>query len=189
MCLVDTIQGIVLRSACQADLADIAALHAAVFGPGRFARTAYRIREGTAHVSPYCGVAHKNEKLVAAVCFTPITIGGRRGALLLGPLAVAPSHANIGLGRGLVGNGLTAARNDGRELVVLVGDLDYYARMGFQRIAAGIIQMSGPVDPMRLLAHELNPDALAQFSGLIAADPTQTNPAGAGGDDDGTRSA
>ena len=170
MSSTDTIDGIELRPASSADLTEIAALHAAVFGPGRFARTAYRIREGSSHISAYCGVACDHEKLVAAVCFTTVTIGGRNGALLLGPLAVAPSHANLGLGRGLVANGLTAARSNDKELVVLVGDVDYYARMGFQRIANAGIQLPGPVDPMRLLAHELIPDALANFTGPVVAD-------------------
>ena len=39
------------------DLATISTLHAAAFGPGRFARTAYRIREGARHLSPHCRVA------------------------------------------------------------------------------------------------------------------------------------
>ena len=169
MSSADNIDGFELCPAAPTDLAEISLLHARVFGPGRFARTAYRIREGSSHISDYCGIARDRTKLVAAVCFTPITIDGRGGALLLGPLAVDPNYANLGLGRALVGNGLATARNDGKDLVVLVGDLEYYSRMGFQRIAAGQIQLSGPVDPMRLLAHELRPNALADFSGTVVA--------------------
>ena len=77
---------IVTRAAGPEDSADIAALHARAFGPGRFARTAYRLREGTAEFSPFCRVCRIDGQLVAAVRFTPILIGGRDSALLLGPL-------------------------------------------------------------------------------------------------------
>ncbi len=36
------------------DMPQISALHARVFGPGRFTRTAYRIREGTPDISVLC---------------------------------------------------------------------------------------------------------------------------------------
>ena len=53
-------------------------------------------------LSPFCRVCRIDGQLAAAVRFTPILIGGRGGALLLGPLAVDPAFANQGHGRGLV---------------------------------------------------------------------------------------
>src|SRR4051794_5961177 len=84
------------------DLPHVLRLHARVFGPGRFTRTAYRVREGTAPVSPYCQAAYMGERMIAAVRFTPITIGGSGAALLLGPLAVDPQFAGKGYGRALI---------------------------------------------------------------------------------------
>ena len=152
------------------DSADIRALHARAFGPGRFARTAYRLREGTAEASPFCRVCRIDGQLAAAVRFTPILIGGRGGALLLGPLAVDPAFANQGHGRGLVATALEAARSAGIALVVLVGDEPYYARLGFRPVPRGQIALPGPVDPDRLLAAELVAGALAGYSGLVSAD-------------------
>jgi predicted N-acetyltransferase YhbS len=37
---------VLVRPVTPDDLPEISALHARVFGPGRFARSAYRIREG-----------------------------------------------------------------------------------------------------------------------------------------------
>src|SRR5262245_39068113 len=91
----------------------ISALHAAAFGPGRFARTAYRVREGTGLASRYCRVCLIDGRIIAAVRFTPVRICGTDGALLLGPLAVDPEFANRGHGRGLVREGMDAARADG----------------------------------------------------------------------------
>jgi predicted N-acetyltransferase YhbS len=163
-------QNVVTRPAAPEDSAEIHALHARAFGPGRFARTAYRLREGAAELSPFCRVCRIDGRLAAAVRFSSIRIGGRGGALLLGPLAVDPAFANQGYGRGLVGEALEAARGAGIALVVLVGDQPYYAKLGFKRVPRGQITLPGPVNPDRLLAAELVPDALASYGGLVAAD-------------------
>ena len=163
---------ITVRPARAADGAEIAALNARAFGPGRFARTAYRVREGTPAVSAFCRVCVLGNRIIAAVRFTPILIGGRGQALLLGPLAVDPAFANQGHGRGLVARALEDARSAGMQLVVLVGDEPYYARLGFARIPRGQITLPGPVNPDRLLAAELAPSALTGFAGFISADCT-----------------
>ena len=161
---------IVYRAAQAGDLDQIEALHDRVFGPGALTRSAYRLREGVPRLSPFCRVAVLPEGVIASVRFTPITIGGRGGALLLGPLAVDAAHANRGHGRRIVRDGLTAARTAGIRLAVLVGDLGYYASMGFSSVPRGTIAMPGPVDLDRLLANELVPAAAGAFAGTIAAD-------------------
>ena len=161
-----------IRPARPEDGAVIAALHARTMGPGRFARTAYRVREGApAGFSPFCRVSVLGGRLIAAVRFTEIGIGGRGGALLLGPLAVEPALANRGYGRALAAQALEEARATGIVLVVLVGDEPYYARLGFRRVPHGQILMPGPVDPDRLLAAELAPGALAGYAGPVRCQP------------------
>jgi predicted N-acetyltransferase YhbS len=162
---------ITIRPVALDDLAAIRDLHARAFGPGRFARTAHRIREGTGDFSQHCRVCVVDGRLVAAVRFTQIVVGGRSGALLLGPLAVDPAFANRGHGRGLVAKALEDARSAGISLVVLVGDEPYYGKLGFRRTPFGKITLPGPVDPNRLLAAELVAGVLQDFSGAVAADP------------------
>ena len=157
------------RPLTPADFPAVSRLHAKVFGPGRFTRTAYRVREGAPALSPYCRVALLGDRLVAAVRFTPIIIGRVGGALLLGPLAVDPDLAGQGFGKRLIGEALEAAKADGVKLVVLVGDVPYYGRFGFSPVPPGQITLPGPVDPQRLLAAELQPGTLAAFNGVIAA--------------------
>lgn len=149
------------------DLSAIEALHAKVFGPGRFTRTAYRVREGTPPISRYCRALTHGDRLIAAVRMTPIRIGVTGGALLLGPLAVDPDFANQGFGRRLISEALAAAKADGVGLVLLVGDEPYYGRLGFHPVPVGQIRFPGPVDPLRLLAAELTPGALAGMHGLV----------------------
>lgn len=160
-----------VRAATPADTAAISALNAEVFGPGRFVRTAYRVRAGLDLVSPYCKVCvTATGALVAAVRLAPIRIGKMDRALMLGPLAVAPGYAGQGYGRQLIAESLDHARRDGIRLVLLVGDEPYYGRLGFTLVPPGQITLPGPVDPGRLLAAELVPGALAEARGLVMGD-------------------
>ena len=157
----------VVRPVALDDLTAIRSLHARAFGPGRFVRTAYRVREGTDPISPHCRVCLVDERIAAAVRFTPVEIGGKGGALLLGPLAVEPALANRGYGRGLVARALDDARASGIKLVLLVGDEPYYGKLGFRRVPVGRITLPGPVDASRLLAAELVSGALDEYSGAM----------------------
>ncbi|MEQ8825318.1 MAG: N-acetyltransferase [Filomicrobium sp.] len=160
---------LVVRSACPDDLAAIRAVHQRALGPGRYALTAYRVREGTQTFSPYCQVAISNGALVGALRFTPILVGGDAGAILLGPLAVAPDRANTGIGRELIEAGIAAARADGVQLIILVGDMAYYGRFGFVQVPQFRMTFPGPVNPARILALETVPGALEKFSGPLTA--------------------
>jgi predicted N-acetyltransferase YhbS len=59
------------------------------------------------------------------------------------------------------------ARELGYKLIILVGDLPYYARAGFAVAPLGQIVMPGPVDPARLLYAELAPQALEAYGGPV----------------------
>lgn len=159
-----------IRPARPSDSRRVAKLHAVVFGPGRFARTAYRIRERALGVGTFGWVAELNFNLIAAVTFTHVTIGVRSGALLLGPVAVAPNYTGLGLGSKVVARGLDAARDCGSVLAVLVGDIEYYGRMGFAPAPSGQIVFPGPVDQRRVLVSELAPGNLSKFRGPILAE-------------------
>ncbi len=158
---------IVNRPVAPDDLHSVSQLHAKVFGPGRFTRTAYRVREGTAPISRFCRVACLNERMIASVGFTHVTIGGDEGPLLLGPLAVDPEFAGKGYAKKLAREALEDVKAAGVPLVVLVGDESYYGRFGFAPVPPGQITLPGPVAPARLLAAELIPGALATFQGPV----------------------
>jgi predicted N-acetyltransferase YhbS len=154
----------VLELATDGDADPIERLNERVFGPGRFARAAYRIRETTAADPTLSFVARVGTLLVGASAMTPIAIGDAP-ALLLGPLIVEPVFRSQGIGEALVTTSLEAAKAAGWKLVILVGDEPYYARMGFQRAPKGHVSLPGPADPERLLYCELEPGALAAAKG------------------------
>jgi predicted N-acetyltransferase YhbS len=153
------------------DLPHVSELHARVFGPGRFARSAYRVREGTPAISNFCHGAFLGSRLIAALRLTPITIGGTPNALLLGPLVVDTEFSNQGHGRHIVEDAIGDTRESHVDLIVLVGDMPYYGRFGFQPVPLGQITLPGPVSPERILALELTAGCLSRFRGQIAAAP------------------
>ncbi|ATU93644.1 GNAT family N-acetyltransferase [Phyllobacterium zundukense] len=136
------------------------------FGPGRFARAAYRIREGGPHDRSLSFVASNGEHVVASVRLAPILIGDTP-AMLLGPLAVRPAWKNQGIGAALMRTSMEAARLAGHRLVILVGDEPYYAPFGFRPITGHQIVMPAPVDPARFLACELAPRSLENVQGQV----------------------
>jgi predicted N-acetyltransferase YhbS len=152
----------------EADLPAIFDLNARVFGPGRFARTAYRIREGAPLISRFCLKATVGDKLIAAIRFTEVTIGGAPGGLLLGPLAVEDAYAGLGHGKRLIAEGLAHAKAAGLGISVLVGNVPYYGRFGFVVLPPGRILLPGPADPGRMLGCPLREGALDRYQGLVA---------------------
>ncbi len=136
------------------------------FGPGRFARAAYRIREGGPHERALSFVALRGGEVVGSVRMTRIALGEGR-ALLLGPLAVRPVHKNLGIGRRLVEMAVVAGAKAGWGAVLLVGDEPYYGPLGFSRIPRGRVTMPRPVDPNRLLVREIVPGAAAGLTGEV----------------------
>lgn len=149
-----------------ADEAEIEAIAEEAFGPGRFARAAFKLREGGPHDAALSFVAEIAGAVIGSVRMTPIAAGEGRGHLL-GPLAVRPAFKNKGIGKKLVAIALDAARSAGSPAVILVGDEPYYGPLGFRRVPRGILRMERPVDPNRLLVAELADGAADTLKGVI----------------------
>lgn len=154
-----------IRLKTEADTKTLSQLAADAFGPGRFARSAYRVREGVPPIASLCLAGCLDGELVGGIRFTAVRIGETENACLLGPVVVAPAMKGNGFGRALVEEGIARAKQEGFGLVLLVGDMPYYGRFGFKPVPPGKIVLPGPVDPGRLLALELVPDALEHASG------------------------
>ena len=140
----------------------------AAFGPGRFAKTAYRLREGVAPDPRLSFVAEdpKAGALLGSVRFWPVMVGTSL-SLLLGPLAVDPDLRGRGIGIALMQRGIEEARELGYESVVLVGDEPYYAKVGFTRLKPGQVRFPAPVDGNRVLGLALREGALQTLSGEL----------------------
>jgi predicted N-acetyltransferase YhbS len=151
------------------DAVAIERLHERTFGPGRFTRTAFRLRERRGHERELSFTARVGTLLVGSVQVTPVRIGDVK-ALLLGPLTVEPPFRGRGVGKALIERALTEAKAKGHSLVMLVGDEPYYGKHGFRKVKKGQVRLPGPVDAERLLVAELSPGAFDRVSGVMQTD-------------------
>ena len=144
---------------------EVEALFDLCFVPGREALSSYRLRDGVAPLSHLSRVARDDAGvLCGAIRFWPVRIG-QAPAVLLGPIAVHPTHQGEGLGGQLMRESLTAAQEAGWERVLLVGDAPYYGRFGFDRLTG--VEMPPPTNPERVLGRALKAGAWAGISGRV----------------------
>lgn len=155
-----------IHSEADGDAAAIEDLHDRAFGPGRYARSAERVREWTPHDHRLSFVARVSTLLVGSVRQTPIKVGEATG-LMLGPMAVEPAFMARGIGKALLERALAGAAAAGFPFVLLVGDEPYYKRVGFRRVPPGKITMPGPVDPARLLIWARDEETFVAAKGPI----------------------
>lgn len=149
------------------DTAAADAVVAAAFGPGRYAKSAYRLREGVLPVAALSYVAEDGGAIVGTVRYWPVVIDGQP-ALMLGPIAIVADRQGQGIALALMQTSLAEAKRLGHRAVILVGDEPYYGRAGFARIQpAGRITMPGPVDAARLLGLSLVDGAMEAMAGEV----------------------
>ena len=91
----------------EGDAPAIERLHERTFGPGRYAKTAYRLRERVAHSIDLSFTARVGTLLVGSVRLSPVRIGETK-ALLLGPLTVEPPFRERGVGQALIARACSA---------------------------------------------------------------------------------
>ena len=144
-------------------------LQARVFGPGRFARAAFRVRESFPSDLSLGFIALVEGKSIGSVSMTPISVASINGHLL-GPLVTDPDFRGLGTGRMLVNEATSGAlENTSGKFVLLVGDLSYYGSMGYMQTKPNAIKFPGPVDPGRILVHCANEMLASELYGELAA--------------------
>ena len=144
---------------------EVEALYDLCFAPGREALSSYRLRDGIASVPQLSLIARdKMDILAGAIRYWPVLVDNRP-VLLLGPVAVHPTHQGEGLGGFLVRESLALAREASWERVLLVGDASYYNRFGFWKIDG--VEMPPPTNPERVLGLALRPGAWSGVRGRV----------------------
>lgn len=137
---------LVIEAETHADAAAIDALVLLAFGPGRFAKTAERLRERAARAAGF--VARSDGAITGSVRLWAISIG-ETPALFLGPIAVERLARETGIGARLVQACVDHVQAERAAGILLVGDPPYFSRFGF--VQAESVRLSGPADPRRLL--------------------------------------
>lgn len=154
-----------LEEETEDDWWEVEALLDLCFAPGRTALSSYRLRDGVPTVAPLCLTLRDDSNAVAAaIRYWPVLVGGQ-DALLLGPVAVHPTHQGEGLGGLLINESLAEAKRLGWERVMLVGDAPYYRRFGFHKLEG--VEMPPPTNPDRVLGLSLKADAWKGVIGQV----------------------
>lgn len=139
-----------------------------VFGRARFDKASYLYRVGVEPVAELSYIAQHEGEIVGTIRYWPIMVGDTgHSALLLGPLGISPRLAGKGIGRTLTFRTLELAAEMGHDLVLLVGDVDYYKRFGFVPAAPHGFVMPGEARPERLQVAPLKSGILGQIRGEI----------------------
>ena len=149
------------------DRASIDAFIDQVFGPGRYAKTAERLREGNLPLLDLSFVCWRGAEPIGCVRQWPILIGGSP-VVFLGPFAVEAGQRKHGLGAMLIKRACEAAAAAGHDAILLVGDAPYFGPLGFEQVPAGRIELPGPVDPRRVLWRALKPGGTDALNGAVA---------------------
>ncbi|WP_246645339.1 GNAT family N-acetyltransferase [Nonomuraea ceibae] len=78
-------------------------------------------------------------------------------ALTLGPCAVSPEHQRTGAGSAAIEGALRAAREQGENLVLVLGHAEYYPRFGFTPASGFGIRPPFEVEDKYMMALALDP--------------------------------
>ncbi len=149
------------------DAGPIEALYDATFGPGHFAKTAERLREGGTSLPALSRVADRGGDIVGVVRLWPILAELGGPAVFVGPVAVAAAARGRLLGLELTTAALGGAAEAGFDAALLIGSGDYFGRIGFTPAAHGTLRLPGPIDPQRLLVRDLAPGGGGRLAGRI----------------------
>lgn len=127
---------IIIRQEGIDDKDAVFSLHRAAFGHEQEAKLVDALRKNSAVFVPELSlVATADETVVGHILFTRIRIVDQTGhaveSLALAPMAVSQDFQKHGIGRQLIGQGLTVARDLGFTSVIVLGYEHYYSRFGF----------------------------------------------------------
>ncbi len=123
--------------------------------------------------APVSLVAVLDGRIVAHVLFSPVECDGQGSTLSmvgLAPIGVLPEYQNRGIGSCLIREGLAASRAADYDAVVVLGELGYYARFGFERVSDYGLDNEYGVDA-EFMVVPLKSESLDGASGTIRYQP------------------
>jgi putative acetyltransferase len=103
-----------------------------------------------------------DEKIVACIFFSRLTLPSKRSAFILSPVAVASGQQRTGRGQKLINFGIQQLRSLGVELVFTYGDPDFYSKVGFAPLGEDVVKAPRALTyPHGWLAQALNDERIA----------------------------
>jgi len=138
------------------------------FGTDRHGRTAYLLRKNATAISHLSFGCTDDGHLLGSIQCWPVQVGVAP-LILVGPVAVATARQNVGIGRQLMEEMLSAALHADAPLV-MIGDPEYYGRFGFSSQGTSGWTLPGPWEPHRLLLRNPAAVTLPRVGMLTSAD-------------------
>ena len=126
------------------------------FGPGRFARSVYRLREIKGRETDFSYVNEKNNEILSSIQYFQTYLNQDLLGLLLGPLAVEPKYRGQGFGVALVEHTIQIIKKETNyDFILVIGDNEYYKKFGFEKINCDL-NFFGPVNINKVLILDIN---------------------------------
>ena len=121
------------------------------FGPGRFARSVYRLREKNDRDTEFSYIYELNNQILSSISYYKTFLNNDIKGLLLGPLAVDPEHRGKGYGVELVKYTIALIKKTmAYDFILVIGDYHYYEKFGFKKIN-NTFSFYGPVNSEKVL--------------------------------------
>jgi predicted N-acetyltransferase YhbS len=119
------------------------------------------MRESEDYIPELTMIAQRGEQPVAAIAYTRSRIEKEDGSQLLtatfGPMGVLPKYQRMGIGRALINHTLCLAREMNIPAILILGDPDYYGRLGFKPAEDYGIRLANDMYIPALQLYELKP--------------------------------
>ena len=121
------------------------------FGPGRFVRSVYRLREKNDRDTEFSYIYELNNQILSSISYYKTFLNNDINGLLLGPLAVDPEHRGKGYGVELVKYTIALIKKTmAYDFILVIGDYHYYEKFGFKKIN-NTFSFYGPVNSEKVL--------------------------------------
>lgn len=85
-------------------------------------------------------VASEHEKIIGCIFFSRLTFESGIDAFILSPVAVHTDYQGKGIGQQLIHHGIKRLKDEGVELVMTYGDINFYSKVGFKPISEEVIK-------------------------------------------------
>ena len=130
------------------------------------------IRTSEKYVPELSLVVEEQKRLIAHIILSKFNIKGcsnpKIKPLLLGPVCVMLGYRNEKIGEKLIRKSFEIAKDLGYNCIFLVGDPNYYYRMGFRQAIEYGIKCEDKIETKYVLAIELVPNTLKKVKGTLS---------------------
>jgi len=101
---------------------------------------AYELITETDKKDLYGFVATEHERIIGCIFFSRLTFESDICAFILSPVAVHTDHHGKGVGQKLINYGIKILKDEGVELIMTYGDINFYSKVGFKLVSEEVVK-------------------------------------------------